>query len=128
MGVGLSKQAHAIMPKIAQIDRLISPERQVRVREVHPEVSFCILNGAPLEHAKKNLEGRQERLAILRRYGISFDMSAERQRLGASRVAIDDLVDAAVAVITASRVIDGSVRVLGDGSVDDRGLRMEICA
>jgi predicted RNase H-like nuclease len=70
MGVRLSKQAFAIMPKIAEVDRLMTPALQARVREAHPEVSFCILNGTPLVHGKKSAAGQQERLAILRRHGL----------------------------------------------------------
>jgi predicted RNase H-like nuclease len=127
MGVRLSKQAHAIMPKIAEVDRLMTPALQVRVREVHPKVSFCILNGSPLTHGKKTIKGPEERLEIMRRQGVVFDPFVER-RFGASQLTIDDLVDSAVAMVTASRIAAGIVRVLGDGRVDPRGLRMEICA
>jgi hypothetical protein len=38
------------------------------------------------------------------------------------------LIDAAVALVTASRVVAGTVEVVGDGSVDERGLRVEMLA
>jgi len=41
---------------------------------------------------------------------------------------IDDLLDAAVALLTARRVHDGAAQMLGDGLLDARGLRMEIVA
>jgi hypothetical protein len=62
-----------------------------------------------------------------RRHGVMFDPIRERQRLGASRVAVDDLIDAAVGVVTASRIAAGHPSVLG-GARDARGLRMEIVA
>jgi predicted RNase H-like nuclease len=127
-GTAISKQAHALLPKIVQVDRLMTRELQGRVREVHPEVSFCVINGGPLQHRKKTIEGQQERLTILGRHGVTFDPVAERRRLGTSRVAIDDLLDAAVALLTARRVHDGAAQMLGDGLVDARGLRMEIVA
>lgn len=89
-------------------------ELQGRGREVHPEVSFYVINGGPLEHTKKTIEGQQERLTILGRHGVTFDPVAERRRLGKSRVAIDDLLDAAVALLTARRVHDGAAQMLGD--------------
>lgn len=124
----LSRQAHAIIPKIAEVDGWIRPALQARVREVHPEVSFCVLNGAPLAHSKKTEEGRRERLAILGRHGLAFDLVDERRRLAAWRVGVDDLLDAAAALLTAKRMSDGTARVLGDGAIDGRGLRMEIVA
>jgi predicted RNase H-like nuclease len=95
---------------------------------MYPEVCFCVLNGAPLLHAKKTAEGQAERLAILRRLAFIFDPYLERSRLVSSRVAIDDLIDAAVAMLTAFRVSRGTEKVLGGRARDSRGLRMEIVA
>jgi predicted RNase H-like nuclease len=41
---------------------------------------------------------------------------------------VDDLIDAAVALLTARRTSTGSAQVLGDGARDARGLLMEIVA
>jgi predicted RNase H-like nuclease len=71
-GTKISRQAHAIIPKIVEVDRWMTPERQVHVREAHPEVCFCVINGAPLLHAKKTAEGQAERLAILQRCAFMF--------------------------------------------------------
>jgi predicted RNase H-like nuclease len=127
-GRRLSKQSHAILPKIREVDAALSPELEQRVREVHPEVSFCILNGAPLEHSKKTVAGRHERLGVLRRHGLLFDPVMERLQLGRSLVAVDDLIDAAVCLLTARRISDDISIVLGDGTTDARGLLMEIRA
>lgn len=126
VGVALSRQARA--SKIREADRLMTPELQSAVREVHPEVAFCVLAGGPLAHRKKTREGQDERRAILRAHGVVFDPHSERGRLGRSRVGTDDLVDAAVALVTASRIAAGTAQVLGDGSIDPRGLRMEMLA
>jgi predicted RNase H-like nuclease len=123
--VSLSWQAYGILPKIRDVDRLVTPELQATFREMHPEVAFCVVNRGPLVHRKKTADGQQERLAIPRHHGVMFDPVRERQRLGASRVAIDDVIDAAVGVVTASRIAAGHESVLG-GSRDARGLRMEI--
>jgi predicted RNase H-like nuclease len=127
-GKRLSKQSHAILPKIRTVDAALSPKLQQHVREAHPEVSFCILIRAPLEHSKKTLAGRVERLDVLRRHNFRFDPVAERLRLGRSLVAVDDLIDAAVCLLTARRISDSTAILLGDGTSDSRGLRMEIIA
>jgi hypothetical protein len=57
-------------------------------------------------------------MGVLARHGISFDPVQERNRIGASLAGIDDLIDAAVGLLTASRVANGSVRVIGDGAID----------
>ena len=62
-------RGYAILDKIRQVDKLITPDLQERFREVHPEVAFCVLNRRPLVHRKKTAEGQQERLAILRQHG-----------------------------------------------------------
>lgn len=65
-GKGLTIQAFGILPRIRQIDRLMSPGLQASVRQAHPEVTFAVLNGRPLGHSKKTSEGEPERLALLR--------------------------------------------------------------
>lgn len=89
-GKKISKQAHAILPKIRDLDQVITPELQRRIREVHPEVSFRELNGRPLLHPKKTSGGRQERMAILGAQGLACDWRGERVRLGRHRVSLDD--------------------------------------
>jgi predicted RNase H-like nuclease len=127
-GKAISRQTHAIIPKIRQVDEAITPALQARVREVHPEVSFRMFKGRPLQHSTKTSAGRKERVEILDSEGLGFDPQFERLRLGRSLLAIDDLLDAAVCFLTAERIAEGRAQVLGDGAVDSRGLRMEIVA
>lgn len=49
-GMGLSKQAFGILPKIREIDELLQDRRELRSRvyEVHPELCFQRLAGAPM--------------------------------------------------------------------------------
>jgi predicted RNase H-like nuclease len=124
----ISQQTYAIIPKIREVDHWITPKKHARIREIHPEISFCIAFGGPLRYSKKTAEGRQERLAILLRNDLSFDPIQERKRLSSTRVGVDDLIDAAAALLTASRMSEGRAQVLGNGAVDARGLRMEIVA
>ncbi|HEY7064322.1 MAG TPA: DUF429 domain-containing protein [Chloroflexota bacterium] len=128
----VSRQLFGILPKIREVDALMTPARQERVREAHPEVSFAALagTGAGLVHAKKTAAGEAERLALLGRLLPSFDPGAERLRLGCGNVARDDIVDAVACLATACRINRGEALVLPPGPVprDARGLRMEIIA
>jgi predicted RNase H-like nuclease len=46
---GMSKQAFAVVAKIRDVDAVMSPERQERIVEGHPELSFVALtDGRPL--------------------------------------------------------------------------------
>ena len=126
-GKALSQQASAIIPKIREVDLAMRAEMQSWVREVHPEVCFATFVARLMEWAKKSREGEEERLASLRRKGLSLDPSIIRASLGASSVQVDDIVDAAAALITAQRIVSGRPLVLG-GERDSRGLRMEMVA
>jgi predicted RNase H-like nuclease len=118
---GMSIQAFNIVAKVREVDGLLTPARQDRVVEAHPEVAFALLAGAPMAASKKTAEGRAERLAALAAAGLG--------RLAAGRVrgaAGDDVLDACALLWTAGRVARGEAVRLGDGGVDQRGLRMEI--
>lgn len=125
-GKRLSRQAYGILPPIAQVDRLIRPDLQDRIREVHPEVTFAVLAGSPLREPKKSARGRELRLELLSRSGIEPDVERVRSFLGRGCVQADDVLDACAAY----RAAGGSERVLPEASSqrDSRGLRMEIVA
>lgn len=112
----MSRQTFNILPKIAEVDALMTPSLQSRVVEVHPEVSFGAMAGAAMSHGKRTAPGRAERLAAL-------GLSAVPVVRGA---AADDVLDSLAVLWTAQRVARGSERRLGDGARDSRGLRMEI--
>jgi predicted RNase H-like nuclease len=93
-----SAQAWALRTAILDVDRV----RDTRVHEVHPEVSFAVLASEPLAFAKRTWNGHRERLKLLRRAGIEIP-----DHLDAGLVAADDVVDAAVAAWTATRIARG---------------------
>jgi predicted RNase H-like nuclease len=61
---GLSIQSFNILPKIREVDRLMTPDVQQRVHEAHPELAFAALAGTPMQYNKKTLEGREERRKV----------------------------------------------------------------
>jgi len=113
---GLSKQAFNLLPKIREVDAVMTPLLQGTVVEVHPELCFSRLIGAPCRWPKRTADGRAERIAVVHP-GI------DRPPSGA---AWDDVLDACALVATARRLVVGDVERLGDGSRDARGLRCEI--
>lgn len=125
--IGISKQCFHIMPKIAEADAYITPRRQRRLKEAHPELAFAAMNnGRSLEAPKRTQVGRAQRRSLLNKVGLSairdsFDAFRRRD------VALDDLLDAAACCWVAWRVHHGEGVCLGDTARrDERGLRMEI--
>lgn len=122
----MSVQSFHILPKVREVDALLSPALQARVVEAHPELAFTLLAGRPMRHRKRAPEGARERRRALSRVpGRPFARLPEAPR-GAAR---DDVLDACVLAWTAARVAAGtSLRVPAAPPVDSRGLRMEIHA
>ncbi|HLQ62019.1 MAG TPA: DUF429 domain-containing protein [Candidatus Acidoferrales bacterium] len=98
-GLGISLQAHGMGRRIFEVERVADG----RVREVHPEVSFRELAGAPLAHSKRTWNGQQERLRLLGRAGVRPPPRLE----GAGQMPADDLIDAAVVAWSAQRIALG---------------------
>jgi len=90
-----SAQAWALRTAILDVDRVRDP----RLHEVHPEVSFAVLARGPMAFAKRTWNGHRERLRLLAQVGIELP-----ERLDAGLVAADDVLDAAVAAWTATRI------------------------
>jgi predicted RNase H-like nuclease len=123
-GKGISKQLFAILPKIAAVDAIMTPERQRQLVEVHPEVSFRVLAGHEMSHHKATPDGRSERLAALRPVFPAIESQSDVRLTG---VAPDDVLDGFVAAWSARRWLAKSHEQLG-GDVDERGLKMEMIA
>jgi predicted RNase H-like nuclease len=135
-GRAISKQLYNILPKIRDVDRLLSqtqpqpqPPPQPRPRsrrlfEMSPELSFTVMAGAPMRHTKKTHAGRAERMEALRPIFGDVTPFVEPPPRGATR---DDVLDALAGAWTARRYANGSCLRLG-GEVDETGLRMEVIA
>ncbi len=123
-GKALSKQAYNLIPKIRELDELVTPEDQSAIAEAHPELAFARLNGAPLEHPKATSDGREQRLALLAAtFGADLEelMATDRP----TRAPITDVIDAMANTTTAARVALGTAESLGD-DVDATGKRCAI--
>lgn len=128
-GVAISRQSFGIAKRIKAVDDLITPAHQDRIREGHPEVAFAALNGAcPLANRKSTAAGARERMALLRRVGVpDFDPNGVRERLGKSKVDLDDIIDAAAMLASARAVQSGAAITLPERDwKDERGLRMQM--
>ena len=109
-GEGISRQAHGLRAKIVQVDRWVrnAPNRVV---EIHPEVSFACLAGAPLGVSKSTWAGAARRRQLLAGAGIVL---AEDLGLAGEKAGVDDILDAAVAAWAAVRVASGQARPVPD--------------
>jgi predicted RNase H-like nuclease len=130
-GKGLSIQSYCLFRKIDNIDRAVlglRPEDRLRIREVHPEVSFWAWNGnVPLKWPKKRREGREERERLVVSYFGSSDLEVIRSTYRRRDVGNDDILDAFAALWTAERIARGEARTLPDNPPrDSLGLTMEM--
>jgi predicted RNase H-like nuclease len=105
-GKGVSRQSFDLRHRILEVDLIAHDDD--RVIEVHPEVSFSELAGAPLGHSKHTPEGLAERRKLLATTGV-------RPPDPPSGVPEADLLDATVAAWTAKRFARGAARPLPAG-------------
>ncbi|MFO7996428.1 MAG: DUF429 domain-containing protein [Dehalococcoidia bacterium] len=130
-GRRLSRQSLAIIPRIRQLDEFL-PNNKVavsKIREIHPEMCFYGFNsGQPMEYSKKMNDGFNERLNVLRHVFPATDAVVEyaRHNFRRTRLAKDDILDALVAAVTASREKQGLLTIPEIPEIDSKGLPMEM--
>jgi predicted RNase H-like nuclease len=123
---GRPLQTFAIIPKIREIDELITRSLPIGIVEVHPEMCFFEMNGKrPVVESKKTAEGRRRRIRLL---GNAWERKVshivESRPTGVGR---DDIIDAMAACWTAERVLEGiAIPIPDKPSRDRRGLLMRI--
>lgn len=126
-GHGLSRQAWSLHPCLRELDAFMTPKRQERGLEAHPELVFHRLNDWHPVARKKTAEGRKQRLSLLARAGLQqvLDAIPSVPRRQASE---DDFLDAAACALATSWFARNQGRQVpvGSGETDARGLRMEI--
>jgi predicted RNase H-like nuclease len=108
-GRGLSAQAWGLRTKLLDADcyRRVAAHP---LHEVHPELAFAAMAGAPLaesKHSKAGLTVRQELLATV---GITLP----RARALPRGIGEDDLLDAAAVAWSARRIAAGTAEILSD--------------
>ena len=117
-GQGFSVQAWGLRRKITEADqfrrRAAAGPHEVRLHEVHPELSFAALAGAPLPDSKHTPAGLSARRDLLARAGITLPVKI-------AGAAEDDLLDAAAVAWSALRIAAGTAMTLtrGDQRADD---------
>jgi predicted RNase H-like nuclease len=107
----VSKQLFGILWRIRQVDEILrqDPVLRERVFEVHPEVSFKVMNNdEPLTERKKSKHGVQLRRGLLLKEGFSLSVLRQRPPTG---VAIDDFYDACACAWSAKRILSKKARV-----------------
>lgn len=125
-GVGLSKQAWNLFPKMREIDALLRARSDAPIFESHPELCFARLAGEPLRAAKKTAEGRAQRLTLLAKEGFG-ELPEWLDLFPRKFVAPDDVIDAAVVCLTALRRAKGTAERLPTQAPQDRhGIEMAI--
>jgi predicted RNase H-like nuclease len=107
-GSGLSAQAWGLRRKLLEANDY-RRRCQHRLYEVHPELSFSAMAGAPLRHPKRLPAGAAERRALLAAAGIVIPPPDGPW----SRVAAD-VLDAAAVAWTARRIAAGRARIVPD--------------
>lgn len=112
-GQGFSVQAWGLRRKIAEADqfrrRAAAGPHEVRLYEVHPELSFAALAGAPLPDTKHTKAGLTVRRDLLARAGIALPPKV-------AGAAEDDVLDAAAVAWSARRIAAGTAVTLANHS------------
>jgi len=130
-GKKLSKQSLSIISKIRQVDQLLLSDKNARsrIRETHPELCFWALNGGePMIYSKRKSQGFSERLEVLLSacpYTKGLVYYAERNYLR-RELARDDILDALVAAVTASKERQGLSFLPEKPTFDAKGLPMQM--
>lgn len=127
-GPKLSQQSFQLFPKMREADAFVASSLGPRVYETHPELAFAVLDRGPILENKRTPEGRKARLTALRK--LNFPVSViDPHAYPHSKVAPDDLVDAAICAVVAQRIANGQHLTLpGDPPLDSYGNRMAIHA
>ncbi len=127
-GKGLSKQSHAIIPKIKEVEQFILEHKYLvnSLYESHPEVCFAEIMGSPCKNNKKSLEGELERINILKEF-FNIQMMLSEFRFTKKDVVIDDIIDASVLAVTGLFGILNGFKTFPDNPpMDSQGLKMSI--
>jgi predicted RNase H-like nuclease len=123
-GKGFSVQAWGLRRKIAEAEefrrRAPSLASPVQLYEVHPELAFAAMAGAPLPDSKHTPAGLAVRRELLAAAGITLPARV-------AGAAADDLLDAAAVAWSARRIAAGQAVILaGPPQRADDGARIAV--
>jgi len=119
IGKALSIQAFNLLPKVRELDELLTPKDQSSIVESHPECCFAQMAGQPLLEPKHSPVGRSVRLLLLvEQFGDQFAKHWENRPGGVSPI---DVLDAWSLAWSARRVNEGQASSFGDDRVDSAG-------
>jgi predicted RNase H-like nuclease len=120
-GKAISIQAWNIVPKIKEVDALISRDHERRVAEMHPECSFLAMNNDEALASKHTSVGIEQRSKLVESH---FGVTPIALRFAR----IDDVLDAYAVLWSAERFAAGTHRTMPehDEQRDARGLLMRI--
>ncbi len=119
---GIARQLWCIRSKLREVNEAMTPERQSRLQETHPELVFWRLNKGPLAASKKTDAGRALRIELLKPYGFDQIETWLDRRWGTG-IGRDDLIDACACALAAREY---KQRIPKVPPVDCRGLPMEM--
>jgi predicted RNase H-like nuclease len=127
----LPRQTLNIVPKIREMDALLSKDKSARsvIREIHPEICFWALAGRRLmEYPKKKPNGFLERKRILQSVYPLTKNIVEHALMTYKRkeVARDDILDALAAAVTAKIGFNRFPTIPEIPPIDSEGLSMEM--
>ena len=118
-GQGFSAQAWGLRAKLLEADAYRDTCRHP-IYEVHPELAFGAMAGAPLAASKHTPAGRETRIRVLAEAGIAIPGPAPAGVLG-------DILDAAAVAWSARRIAAGqAVIVPAEPQLDDRGHQITV--
>jgi predicted RNase H-like nuclease len=118
VGAGLSIQAFHLLPKMRELDALVTAADNPFV-EVHPECSFLTMNDLEPLPPKKTTPGAVRRAELLEQVFGTLPSTPRGARL-------DDLHDAYAVLWSTDRYARGEHVTFGDDELDERGLPMRV--
>lgn len=105
----LTAQSFSLGKRILELRELVSRLGE-SVVEFHPEVTFRMLAGEPLQHPKRSWNGQQQRRQLLAQLGVEI---ADVLPADVGSACPDDVLDAAAGAVTAAAIASGRCRVFG---------------
>ena len=118
----IAKQLWCIRYKLQEVNEVMTPQRQSRLQETHPELVFWRLNDRRRLEKKKTVAGRAQRIALLKPHGFDQIETWLNRRRGTG-IGRDDLIDACACALAAR---ESAQRIPSGKPPVERGLRMEM--